>query len=351
MNATDAATATKSFPSERRQLRAALANYAEKRTTTAMAWVIFDYALFLMGVLLVILPTAYTLKVLASLLIWAQIARLFIIGHDACHQALTAHRRLNRVVGRLVFLPSLTPYSLWEVGHNLAHHGFSNLRGKDNVWVPFSPDEFVKLPRLRQWLERIYRSGYGHWLYYLVELWWKKLYFPSANEVGSARPVFKRDSILVTLFAVAWVGSLVVGALHFGQSITAAVLLGFALPFLLWNGLMGFVIYVHHTDPAVAWYANADAWAKSHPYLSATVHIDLPFALGAVLHNIMEHPAHHLDMTIPFYNLSRAQEALAKLAAGRIEKRTFSWAWYWQCVKVCKTYDYVALAWQPFPQR
>jgi omega-6 fatty acid desaturase (delta-12 desaturase) len=80
------------------------------------------------------------------------IARLFLIGHDACHGSFFAARGwANAAVGRLVFLPSLTPCSTWELGHNTLHHGFTNLRGKDYVYTPFSKAHFDALPRRRQW--------------------------------------------------------------------------------------------------------------------------------------------------------------------------------------------------------
>jgi acyl-lipid omega-6 desaturase (Delta-12 desaturase) len=72
------------------------------------------------------------------------IARLFVIGHDACHGSYTPNKTLNKWIGRIAFLPSLTPYSLWEIGHNLAHHGFTNLKGRDYVWTPYSPSEFAR---------------------------------------------------------------------------------------------------------------------------------------------------------------------------------------------------------------
>src|SRR5262245_29777285 len=68
------------------------------------------------------------------------IARLFVIGHDACHGSFTRYDWLNKVIGRIAFLPSLTPFSLWDVGHNVAHHGFTNLKGRDQVWVPMSAE-------------------------------------------------------------------------------------------------------------------------------------------------------------------------------------------------------------------
>ena len=73
----------------------------------------------------------------ASLVAALWIARLFVIGHDACHGSYTPNKTLNGWIGRIAFLPSLTPYSLWEVGHNLAHHGFTNLKGRDYVWTPY----------------------------------------------------------------------------------------------------------------------------------------------------------------------------------------------------------------------
>jgi omega-6 fatty acid desaturase (delta-12 desaturase) len=37
------------------------------------------------------------------------IGRLFILGHDARHQAFTPNRKLNTWLGRMLFMPSLTP--------------------------------------------------------------------------------------------------------------------------------------------------------------------------------------------------------------------------------------------------
>jgi len=332
----------------RKALREALVPFSAKSTATALTLIVVDYTLFFAGIALVAANSHVLVKAAASLLIWVQIARLFIIGHDACHQSLTARRALNKWLGRLVFLPSLTPYKLWEVGHNVAHHGFTNLRGKDYVWVPFSKTEFSQLPVLRQWLERYYRSGWGHWLYYLIELWWKKLYFPSKQDVGGRRSAYLGDCLLVSVFAVVWIGSLVFAAMQSGQSAAINVLFGFLLPFILWNELIAFVIYVHHTDPDVCWYADSAKWAKAQPHISATVHIRFPGFLGALLHNIMEHPAHHLDMTIPLYNLKNAQRALEAIVPNRICNRSFSLAWYRNCVSKCKLFDYETGQWRGF---
>ncbi len=232
----------------------------------------------------------------------------------------------------------------------MAHHGFTNLRGRDYVWAPLSPTEFAQMPRARQWLERFYRSGAGHWLYYLIELWWKKMIFPSRAELGGNRGFFLGDCLLVSAFGIAWISALAAAALATGQSTWVLIGFGMVLPFLLWNGLMGFVIYVHHTDPQVRWHTDGKAWASAQPHLSATLHIQFPRLIGAMLHNIMEHPAHHLDMTIPLYQLKAAQKQLDALVPGQIIKRPFTWADYWQVARVCKLFDPETGQWVPFPK-
>ena len=91
----------------------------------------------------------------------ACIAMLFVVGHDACHGSFTASRTLNAWIGRVAFLPSLTPFRTWELGHNQTHHVYTNLKPLDYVWAPFSKTEFDRLPHWRRWLERVYRTRSG----------------------------------------------------------------------------------------------------------------------------------------------------------------------------------------------
>ena len=113
-------------------------------------------------------------KLLSGLAAGVAISRLFIIGHDACHHSLTPHRTLNKWLGRIAFLPSLTPYSLWDVGHNVVHHGYTNLKGLDFVWAPSTREESEALSAPRRLMDRIYRSGWAPGLYYMVEIRWKR---------------------------------------------------------------------------------------------------------------------------------------------------------------------------------
>ena len=163
------------------------------------------------------------------------IGRLFVIGHDACHMSLTPNRRLNKWLGRIAFLPSLTPYSLWDVGHNVVHHGYTSLKGVDFVWEPLTPAEYAALPMGQKLLQRIYRSGWAPGLYYMIEIWWKREFFPSEKYMPTRRSIFIKDSLLSLAFALVWIGSLVGLALYTQQSIALLLLFGFAIPFFIYS--------------------------------------------------------------------------------------------------------------------
>jgi omega-6 fatty acid desaturase (delta-12 desaturase) len=335
----------------RKVIREWLAPLSTPSTPRAMTLVAVDFAFFVALLVLTVRAHAAWVQVLAALAQGMVIGRLFILGHDACHQSLTAHRGLNRWVGRLLFLPSLTTYSIWEVGHNLVHHNHTNLRKFDYVWRPLSPAEYRGLPAWRRALERAYRSGWAPGLYYLVEIWWMRLLFPNRSIMPTRRPIFFRDSLLVSGFGLAWIAGLVAAAHATGQSAAWLVGVGFLVPFLVWNGLIGFIVYVHHTNVDVDWYEDEQAWADAKAHVTTTVHLTFRSAFGTVIHHILEHTAHHVDMRIPLYRLRGAQAMLERKLAGHIVVQPFSWKWYARTARKCKLYDYEARCWTDFEGR
>jgi acyl-lipid omega-6 desaturase (Delta-12 desaturase) len=336
----------------RKVIRGWLLPLGQRSSWRALALLAFDYsllALLLAGVIVFDSLWAMTACGLAAGFV---IGRLFVIGHDGCHQSLTPSRPLNRWLARIAFLPSLTAYSLWDVGHNVVHHGFTNLKGVDFVWAPLTQQEFAALSPLGKLMQRIYRSGWGPGLYYMVEIWWKKMMFPRQGSLGNTRrAVFTWDCILVSTFAALWVAGLVWAALATDQSVAWLLGLGFVLPLFFWFNMMGFVIYGHHTHVKVSWHDDRAAWQRAQPFVSTTVHLTFPLQIGAVLHHIMEHTAHHVDMSIPLYKLKEAQKLLEDLLPGRIVIQRFSWRWYFETARACKLYDFTRQCWTDFAGR
>jgi omega-6 fatty acid desaturase (delta-12 desaturase) len=309
-----------------------------------------DIAVFVFGNALVIGSSSIWIQLLGTVLVTIAIVRLFILGHDACHQSLTDHAELNKVLGRIAFLPSLTPFALWRVGHNVVHHGFNNLKGRDFVWQPMDPAEYAALSRPRQWVERMYRSAFGPLPYYLVEIWWKKLYYPAKDRAPGQRAEYFWDSTAVTVFAALWIAALLWFSPHTLGAGILAVTLGFLVPFLCWNWTVGFVIYVHHTHPDTIWYADKSSWLKAQGIIRGTVRYRVKPVWNFLLHNIMEHGAHHLDARIPLYRLKAAQAALARMVPD-MPVIELSFATYWRTVRECKLFDFTRQVWVTFPRR
>jgi omega-6 fatty acid desaturase (delta-12 desaturase) len=332
----------------RKIIREWLAPIVTKNTAYAIRLVVMDLLLFGLALSAAVLLAQPALQVLAGIVTGLVIGRLFILGHDACHQSLTPHRRLNRWLGRLVFLPSLTPYSLWDMGHNVVHHGYTNLKDFDFVWQPYSLDAYRRLPVWRRVLEQVYRSGWAPWLYYGLEIWFKRMYFPSKKLMPTRRGIFTADCLLVTGVAMAWVTALVYAAYTTGQSPWWLLSVAFLLPLLVWNALIGFVVYVHHTHTRVAWYAQKKDWSAASPFVSTTVHLTFGAGIGNALHHIMEHTAHHVDMSVPLYRLKQAQALLEAKLPGHIVIQPFSWAWYFETARRCKLYDFEQQCWTDF---
>ncbi len=332
------------------EARDAVKRFHNTRNGYALLLLGVDLAVFALGQWLAVAGRSLGLNILGAIVTWVAIVRLFIVGHDACHQAFTTSRRLNDCLGRLAFLVSLTPYSLWRVGHNIVHHGFNNLRGRDFVWEPKTPEEYGVLSPGQQRLERLYRSAAGAGIYYFVEIWWRRLYFPNRRSMPVARPEFRFDSYLVTAIAAAWLVALLVYARAHEVSFYRALLLAFVIPFVLWNWTVALVVYLHHTHPDIPWYDNKRQWQEHFVQLSSTLHVVMPWPLGPLMHHIMEHPVHHLDTTIPLYGLKHAQQRLSDLGAD-FTRVPFTLGYYLRCVRACKLYDYQRHSWVAFPNK
>ncbi len=141
-------------------------------------------------------------RALSLLLCPLAIGSLFVVGHDACHHALTPIGWLNRLLGRLAFLPAWHPFTSWTHCHNRLHHGGTNLKGRESAFVPFTKAEFDQLPAWRRWLERAYRTPLGVGPFYAVDFWLCRLVFPTRHFVPPERGAFLLDRLLVAGFFV-----------------------------------------------------------------------------------------------------------------------------------------------------
>jgi omega-6 fatty acid desaturase (delta-12 desaturase) len=83
----------------------------------------------------------------------------------------------------------------------------------------------------------------------------------------------------------------------------------------------------------------------------STTDLEFPWKLGGLMHHIMEHTAHHVDMGVPLYKLKQAQKKLEDMLPGRIIVQQFSWRWYFETARKCKLYDFNQCCWTDFQGR
>jgi hypothetical protein len=103
-----------------------------------------------------------------------------------------------------------------------------------------------------------------------------------------------------------------------------------------------------HTHPNIAWFEKRHEWQRYRAYLSATVHVRFPWGIDRLMHNIMEHNAHHLNPRIPMYSLRKAQKLLTEKFDDQFQAYRMTWNVYRECVRRCKLYDFANHAWLDF---
>ena len=111
---------------------------------------------------------------------------------------------------------------------------------------------------------------------------------------------------------------------------------------------MGMASYQQHTHPRTAWYDDVDEWNFYHVQLRSSTHVAMPAFVDRLLHNIMDHPAHHLDPTIPMYQLPESQRLLEEHAGEHAVVVPWTMKEFPRTCRVCKLYDYRNHCWIDF---
>jgi len=273
------------------------------------------------------------------------VSGLFIVAHDAAHQALFKSKRLNSLIGHVAMLPSWHVYEGWILGHNRVHHGFTVREGYDFVWQPATPESWAATGRWKHLVHRLEWSWVGAGVYYLHEVWLKKMVIgaPPARWVKATR----RDRFIVLGFVIGMLVLFSGIAVAQGRGLGGIIWLPIAtvvLPFLTFNYVIGSFVHVHHVDPDLRWYRK-DEWDKYRAQMQGTTVLRAPKWLNFFVHWIMVHVPHHVDMRIPMYRLEAAAAAIEAAFPGEIIDRKLRFRDFVRNSRACKIYDYDSARW------
>lgn len=302
-----------------------------------LAWEILalDILVYICGFILACSP--FPLNILGTILTGMVISSLFIWSHDAAHGALMPKTKVG-FWGKLAMFPSGQIYDLWVLGHNRIHHGFTGLVEMDWIWKPLSPQEYQQLSKFQKWNYRMERHPLMTFWTYTRRVW-----FPGMVLFhGLDKDVRKQKLELVLFFTIASLIAYLMGGF-------TAILMAVILPFLLFQGTIGMVVYLNHTHPQTRFHKTRESWDMGTAQLHDSVTWRCRPWAEFWLHNILIHTPHHVDTRIPFYHLEFALEYLKQTYPETVIEERFSWHKISQYFKTCQLFDYEKQQWETFP--
>jgi omega-6 fatty acid desaturase (delta-12 desaturase) len=247
-------------------------------------WFVMDYSVWL-SLPLILLAAGF-------------LVRVFIIFHDCGHGSFFRSKRANHFWGVVTGVLTFTPYYTWRMSH-ARHHGTSgNLdkRGFGDVWTMTVAEFRAATPGTRI-KYRLYRNPAVMFLLGPVQF----------ILIGNRRP--PRNAGPKDRGSVYWTNAGV---------LTLAVALMFLLGWkeylfiqfsVLYIGVMGgiWLFYVQHQFEGVYW-ADEKEWDFVEASIKGASFYKLPAVLRWFTGNIGYHHIHHLNPSIPNYNLPTVQE-------------------------------------------
>jgi len=325
-----------------------LSEFVQYNDKLALGILLVDLVIYTGAVTGAVISDSYLVKTLWASLAGFMIAQLFVIGHDAAHKAYVSSPALNIFIARLTFFTTLHNYTLWLFAHNQLHHAYPNVKNY-NSWSPMSAEEYRDLSMPRKWLEKLYRSPLGFGPYYLIERWLKDKFIPRRHIPHRFHRKAWSDFLKLMVYAVAFVSILVLLANATNQSVTAAIVFGAIVPYIVWNYAMGLTVYQQHTHPSVKWYRSMQDWKQDIQSQSEiSIHLSYPDWYNLITHNCYYHPVHHVNPKIPIYQLKKAQRNYSKTYPGISIVVPFTLSGFMQTINKCKLYDYDQHQWLDF---
>lgn len=325
-------------------------SFGAASTKTAYFKYFSNLALYLGSMALALSDLPLFANLSGAILNGISLAVFFIIGHDCVHHSFFHKRIENQIWGRLAYGLCWHSVSLWRIVHNVNHHTRTNYNAVDDVWRPFSLEQFNALPAWRRRLERIFRHPAGHLIYYQLDFLFPKLIVPLNQQARSQWKKHLPDTLFVLSLGAAVLTAIILigGVLNPHSGVFTRLAFGFFIPFVLWNALTSFTIYIQHTHPSVHWFSDESRWSFYRGQIEGTTDVLIGLKAIPLYSEVLRHTAHHSYPKIPVYKLPDAQEKLAKRYGAAVTQWKLRLGAILDIHRRCKLYDYDAQRWTDF---
>ena len=251
------------------------------------------------------LEIGYWLTLIMAVPAATMVIRLFMLQHDCGHGSFFRSQRLNDLVGSVIGVVTLVPYTYWRKTHALHHATAGNLDNRafgdiDTLTVK----EYLSRPWHKRMMYRLYRNPLV--LLLIGPAWQFILKHRLPLDIPRS---WKREWTSVHLTNL----GLAVAVALMGWTVGLDRFLLVQLPVTLMAGAMGvYLFYVQHQYEDTYW-RYKEAWNYFAAGLEGSSYLVMPKLLQWCTANIGLHHIHHVSSRIPNYNLQRAFDDIPAL--------------------------------------
>lgn len=247
----------------------------------------------------------------------------FVIGHECGHYSFSKIKKLNELVGILIFAPFFTNFFAWVAGHN-HHHKYSNVLKEETNWAEMmkTKEEYEQLTMLKK-LE--YKWSYGGFLGLLlgnIFAMTKFMFIPKTYpQINYLSKSFKQKIIGNTVFVLIF--NIIFFYVYFKYFSFSFFCFSFLIPYFIGSIFGSLFTYLHHINPQSIIFTK-ETFIPIRSQIVSTFDIRFPKVIEWFVHDINIHILHHLNPSIPWYYLKPASAQFSRNYPQLYQSDTFS---------------------------
>lgn len=213
--------------------------------------------------------------------------RMFIIFHDIGHESFFPNKKIGYLIGLIVGTIVVTPYSNWTKGHN-HHHEHSNKLDRKQ-YSQTAPWDVERYENESFWKRIVYKFAYGKYTLFTIVPW---LYFLVVQHATA----FWYENLIHICYLI---------ALYIYSDLYT---LGYLLISYWIAALLGFILFhAQHTFDGV-YKEKEKNWDYFKNGIYGSSFIQIPWYLKYFTCGIEYHHIHHLNKSVPSYNLKKCHD-------------------------------------------